>query len=314
MKRVTLFAAGLSLALAVVFWPAPAGSASKEIIQLQKDVALLQQQVNGLQQTVVRENAVLKTLLEQSVDSVNRMGLTVKELEESVQVSMTENGGRVENLSTQVRALRDAFDEMGARFGRVSQQLAETQSVMQSVDARLASAVPSQGQTTPPATTTTPRDSAPRRRETSDTAGKQPGRTPVSKGPSTPSADSLYNGSLRDFNSGNYDLAEQQFRDYLRYYRGTELAGNAQYYLGEIEYQRKRYQSAIENYDKVLQEFPNSFKSAASYLKKGYALLALNQRREAVAMLRLVIEKFPRWDEANLARGRLRRMGEQVPR
>ena len=175
MKRVTLFAAGLSLALAVVFWPAPAGSASKEIIQLQKDVALLQQQVNGLQQTVVRENAVLKTLLEQSVDSVNRMGLTVKELEESVQVSMTENGGRVENLSTQVRALRDAFDEMGARFGRVSQQLAETQSVMQSVDARLASAVPSQGQTTPPATATTPRDSAPRRRETSDTAGKQPG-------------------------------------------------------------------------------------------------------------------------------------------
>jgi tol-pal system protein YbgF len=281
--------------------------ASKEIVQLQRDVALLQQQVNDLQQSVDRGNAVLKTLIEQSADSVNRMGTTIKGLEESVQTAMGQNGIRVNSLETQVAALRDAVDEMGARFGRVSQQLAETQSVMQSVDARLAAT------TAPPATGPPATGSGTPPQPVAGTPERNTGSTPVPTPTSTPSADALYNAALRDFNSGNYELASQQFNDYINYYRDTELAGNAQYYLGEIEYQQKKYQSAILQYDKVLNEHPGSYKTAASYLKKGYALLALNQRDEAVTFLRLVVEKFPRWDEADLARSRLRRMGETVP-
>ncbi len=305
MKKFVLLAGVLSLALGVFFLPAPLDGASKEIIQLQRDVALLQQQVNDLQQSVERGNAVLRTLIEQSADSVNRMGTTIQGLEVSVQTAMGQNGARVSSLETQVAALRDAIDEMGARFGRVSQQLAETQSVMQSVDARLAAT------TAPPASGTPAPETPPQ--TIAKTPERDSGSTPVPTPTSTPSADALYNAALRDFNSGNYELAVQQFNDYLRYYRNTELAGNAQYYLGEIEYQQKKYQSAILQYDKVLGEHPDSYKTAASYLKKGYALLALGQRKEAVTLLRLVVEKFPRWDEAKLARSRLRRMGETVP-
>lgn len=301
MKKAMFVALVLSLVLVVtVFRPAPVGGASKEIEQLQKDVALLQQQVSDLQQTVVRENAVLKTLIEQSADSVNRMGTVIREVEKSVQAAMANANTRVDGLATQVQSVRDALDEMGARFGRVSQQLAETQSVMQSVDARLASS----GAAPPAAAEPISRPAA---------RPSQPVTSTPAAGGSVPSADALYNSALRDFTSGNYELAGQQFNDYLRFYRQSELAGNAQYYLGEIEYQQKNYQSAIQNYDKVLQEFPGSFKTAASYLKKSYALLELNRQREAIALLRLVVEKFPRWDEANLARSRLRRLGETVP-
>ena len=286
----------LLLATGLVFWPRPVGSASKEIIQLQRDVALLQQQVRELRQSVDRGNAVLKTLIEQSSDTVNRMILTVEELDKSVKETVSGANVRIESLTTQVRALRDSVDEMGARFGRVSQQLAETQSVLQSVDGRLA------------ASSARPAGEAGRPAGTPPQAGSAP-----PAGPSAPSADALYSSALRDFNSGNYELSEQQFKDYLRFYRETELGGNAQYYLGEIEYQRRRFQSAIAEYDKVLTEFPDSYKTAASYLKKGYALLGLDQRAEAVAQLRIVVEKFARWDEAKLARSRLQRLGEAVP-
>lgn len=301
MKRVVILAGVLSLAFGLLFWPSQAESASKEIIQLQKDMALLQQQVSALQQSVVRETTVLKTLIEQSADSVNRMGTTVSSLEQSLQGAGANTNTRIDSLSTQVQALRDAVDEMNARFGRVSQQLAETESVLRDVDARLASApVPAAG------------------RPVSAGPGSGPGgakpTVPSSGNRGMPSADSLYNNALRDFTSANYELAEQQFSDYLRYYRQTELAGNAQYYLGEIQYQRKDYSGAIAQYDRVLKEFPNSYKTAASYLKKSYALLELNQRQDAVTLLKIVITKFPRWDEAHLARSRLQRLGEKAPR
>lgn len=297
MKKTAAVSALAVLALVLVLTPRSADSASKEIIQLQRDVALLQNQVTDLRRSVESGNAVLRTLIEQSSRTINDMIDTVEGLDKSVRSTVTGAMTRIDSLSTQTRALRDSVDEMGARFGRVSQQLAETQSVLQSVDARLATyATPpaknagAPGQTPPP-----------------------PSRAATTISSSTPSADALYNSGLRDFNSGNFDLSAQQFKDYLKYYGETELGGNAQYYLGEIEYQRGRYQSAIAEYDKVLDSFPNSYKRAASYLKKGYALLELDDRERAIELLRLVAEKFPQWDEAKLARSRLRRLGEAVP-
>ena len=309
MKRTAVVSALAVLALVFLLTPHSADSASKEILQLQRDVALLQNQVNDLRKSVDRGNAVLRTLIEQSADTINRMTETVEGLDQSVRDTVAGSGARVDSLVTQVRALRDSVDEMGARFGRVSQQLTETRSVLQSVDGRLATLSMSSASSTSPASSTGPAGTV----GANGQPPAPPSKSPTSLPSSAPSADTLYDSGLRDFNAGNYDLAEQQFKDYLKYYGTSELGGNAQYYLGEIEYQRGRYQSAIAEYDKVLQSFPNSYKMAASYLKKGYALLELNERRDAVELLRMVVEKFPQWDEAKLARSRLRRLGENVP-
>lgn len=272
--------------------PPPASAVAKEIIQLQRDVALLQQQVRDLQQSVDRNNAVLKTLLEQSLDAVNRMTQTVTGMEQSVQEAQANTNSRVDSLAVQVQSLRDTVDELTARLGQMSQQLAETQSVLQSVDARLAPGSPGVVAEGPPASS--PGASSP--------------SAPTTTAP--PSADALYAAALRDFTSGKYDLARQQFEDYLTYYARTQLAGNAQYYIGETFYQQRDFRRAIGEYEKVVANYPNSYKIAAAHLKKGYALLELNQRSEGVRMLRTVLEKFPRSDEAKLARSRLQRLGE----
>ena len=56
------------------------------------------------------------------------------------------------------------------------------------------------------------------------------------------SADTLYQNALRDYTSGNYDLARQEFSDYIKNFPTNDLASNSQFYLGEIAYHAERFQ------------------------------------------------------------------------
>jgi len=294
VKKV-LFLAAVAALVGVLLWSSPAVAQKQRdiLIQVQRDVTTLQQQLRDLQQSVDRNSAVLKTLIEQAVDAVNHMGTVIDGLEQSVQQAQARTNTRVDSLVVQVQSLRDTVDEVGARLGRISQQLAETQGVMRSVDARLASP--------PPPAPVEGSEGGP------GAAAAPPTGTRAQS--SVPSAQSLYDTALRDFIAGNYDLSQQQFNDYLRYYGRTELAGNAQFYLGEVQYRQHNYQSAIQNYNRVLTQYSNSNKIPAALLKKGYALLELKQQAEGVRVLRRLLEKYPRSDQAPMARARLRRLG-----
>jgi tol-pal system protein YbgF len=119
----------------------------------------------------------------------------------------------------------------------------------------------------------------------------------------------LYNNALRDYNGGKNDLATQEFSDYVKFYPNTDLAGNAYFYLGEIQFRQANYQQAAQSYDQVLQNFPSGNKAASAQLKKGFALLELGKQDDGVAELRHVIQRYPRAPEAQQARERLHKLG-----
>jgi tol-pal system protein YbgF len=123
-----------------------------------------------------------------------------------------------------------------------------------------------------------------------------------------PAPDVLYNNALRDYNGAKNDLAIQEFNDYIKFYPNTDLAGNAYFYLAEIQFKAGDYQKAIANYDLVLQNFPSGNKAAAAQLKKGFALLELGKGDEGVQELKHVIQRYPRTNEAVQARERLRKV------
>src|ERR1700690_3040532 len=75
---------------------------------------------------------------------------------------------------------------------------------------------------------------------TSSPAGGQP----VSSMPPI-SADTLYLNALRDFTTGKYDMSRQEFTDYTKAFPTNDLAGNAQFYLGEIDYAQGQFPDAI---------------------------------------------------------------------
>lgn len=274
-----LFLATLLLA------PLPAAGVAKEIIQLQRDVALLQQQLRDLQQSVTQNHAVLKTLVEQATDSVNRMNASLATLQKTVQDAQANTHARTDTLAGQVQALADGLEEVKARLARLSQQFADTQGVIQSMDAKLAAAA-----------------QPPPRPDSLGAGATPPVMTPPMSG------EVLYQNALRDLNGGKFDLARQEFNDYLKYFPAGEFASNSQFYIGETHYQQARYAEAVVAYDKGLQNYPRGNKVPESYLKKGFALIELGQRVAGSRELRIVVQRFPNTDAGRLARERLRRL------
>jgi TolA-binding protein len=79
-----------------------------------------------------------------------------------------------------------------------------------------------------------------------------------------------------------------------------------------MDYRAGHYQNSIKNYDKVLDQFPDSNKVPVSHLHKGQALLALKQTDAGVRELRALIQRFPNSPEAMQARSKLSGMGVPV--
>jgi tol-pal system protein YbgF len=268
MKNPRLIIAVFILALSVTR-PASAGT-KEQLIQLQTQVQALQDQMARMQQTFDERMGVMRNLVEQTTDSVNKMNGNISNLDRSVHSQVTDSGAKTDQVSTQVQALQDSVDELKARLAKVSKQLEDMQAAQQNLNA--APAAPA----------------------------------PVTQ---APPPDALYNNALRDYNAAKYDLAQQEFVDYLKFYSNTELAGNAQFYLADILFRQGNYQQAVAEYDKVLEQYPGGNKTAAAQLKKGYALIELGQRDQGVAELRSLIGRYPRSIEATQAKERLRKLG-----
>jgi tol-pal system protein YbgF len=81
-----------------------------------------------------------------------------------------------------------------------------------------------------------------------------------------------------------------------------ELAGHAQYWLGETAYSQQKYELAVKEFDKVLKQYQKSPKVPASLLKKGMAQIALNQKKSARATLEKLVNSYSKSEEAKQGR------------
>ena len=182
-------------------------------------------------------------------------------------------------LSAQIERLESKLEDTNFRLQQLAQQIAATNQELQAV-----------------------------RSATEKVRDRDPVRPqPVS--PTDPRA--LYDTAYNDYLQGNYDLAILGFRQYLENFRGTELADNATYWIGECFYRQGKFQKAIEQFDEVLLA-EGSDRIASALLKKGYAYLQLGQRAQGVVHLQTVLCEHAATDEAELARQRLQELGIDV--
>ena len=302
MRNISLFV-GTMLVSALagsLIGPKPALAVAREIIELQRDVTTLLQGQKDMQTQMTQDHTVQKTLIQQSTDSVNKLDSTMSSLQKSVQDVQANSGTRLDTMSTQVQGLSDNLEEIKSRIGKLNQQLVDLQNSVQNIDSRLAGGTP----TSAPGGGTAP----------SGGPGSASNAAPSNGGPAgpPPSADTLYSNGLRDLTGGKYDLAHSEFQDYLKYYGDTDLASNAQFWLGEIAYAQKNYDGAVDEYNKVINNYPKSFKLAPAHLKKGMALLELGQKSSGVKELREVVRRYPGTEEERRARAKLKDMGVAV--
>jgi len=286
-----------------IFAPQPAGAVNKDMIELQQQVSQLLQGQQDLRSDLDSNTATLKTLVQQSLDSVNQLGSQMGTLQKIVQEVQANTGSSISSMTQQTQGISDNVQDVQARVAKLSQQMTDIQNLLQSIDARVAGNSPA-GASSDASPSGAPAPGA----ENPETPGAGPDNS--ASAPMAPiSADTLYRNALRDYNSANYTLARQEFSDYLKNFPQNDLASNAQFYLGEIYYAQNNFKSAIASYDKVLANYPKSFKQGASLLKKGMAELELGLKASGTRDLREVVHRFPESDEARRAEEQLHQIG-----
>ncbi|MEK6320436.1 MAG: tol-pal system protein YbgF [Acidobacteriota bacterium] len=119
--------------------------------------------------------------------------------------------------------------------------------------------------------------------------------------------DQLFAAAYGDYSRGNYDLAISEFRQYVETYPSSEMADNAQYWIGECYYGKKQFNEAIAEFDKVSLLFPKGDKVPGARFKKAMALIDLGQTDAGRAELQAIVRLYPRSNEAVLARQQLER-------
>lgn len=119
----------------------------------------------------------------------------------------------------------------------------------------------------------------------------------------------LFSAAYGEYLKGNYELAIDQFRQYIERFPTLETTDNAQYWIGECLYSLGRYEEAIAEFDTMLRTYPRSDKALAARLKRALALLELNRRDEAIAELRAIAQEPVSSGEVLTARQRLQQLG-----
>ena len=194
---------------------------------------------------------------------------------------------RVEALSSTVAALSGRVDEMNTRMDALTRQL----------------------RASPPAAPAAPSAPGP-------TAPPPVGARPTT---GTLQPQDIYQAAYLDFSKGSYPLAIDGFREFLRRFPDHQLAGNAQYWIGEAHLSQARgyanasqpqkateaLEQAVNAFRRVVANYPRGEKVPAALFKEALALIDLKQPALAQARLQYLIDNFPQAEETPLARDRL---------
>jgi len=287
--------AAVILAIVAASAPMPAHAASKEIIELQTQVQQLLDMMQRVQSTLDARFGVLQNLAQQTADNATQMTATVNALQQKIAAQSDAGNGKLDSVSGQVQSLNDSVDELKSRIAKLDKSVQDLQTQLQNIQNPSAFAVPAGNGGSPgPA---------------SAVSGPAASGTAAAQAP--PLQETLLAG-VRDYNAAKYDVATGEFQDVIRYYPLDELAGQAQFYLGEIAYRQQDYPAAVKAYNAVLEGFSGSSKAPAAQLRKGLSLLQMNKKEAGIRELRLLIQRHPQTPEAAQARTKLNALGARI--
>lgn len=279
MRSIALFT--LVSVLAV-----PVFAQKDKILEIQRDVALLQNEVRSMKSSMDEKFAALNVLIQQSLDTANKsntaLAILDKTMGDKLKEQQTSLNGPVAGVNTKV-------DQMTTEFALMKESVAELSELIKKLQSQMSDV------------------------KNAVTTMSAPPPAPAPAAPSGPPAgvtsESLYTAALQARNAGQLDFAAKQFQDYLAFFPNESYAPNAQFNLGLVLMSLNRFDDAVTALDTVLEKYPDYPKALDAQLEKGRALSKSGQRTAAATEFRNLIKKAPTSAQATLAKDELKALG-----
>jgi len=275
MRRLTTLLVALAMATAVT----PLGAANREHEQMMADIRMLQEQNQRLQLALTALNETLQALNAKLDDqgAATRKGFADQKL-------------LIDGATGDLRVLREKLDETNVRLTSLSQDVDGLRDLVH----QASQAPPVPGTTDATGQTTIP--------------GTNPGTTaPASTSPAaigtTPRR--LYETAYADYTAGQWSLAVQGFETYLKTFPKSDLADDAQYYIGEALAGDSKFKEAVAAYERVISDYPQSDILPEAYYKVGSTYERLAQPDKARAAYEYAVKHYGETQAGTLSKQRL---------
>ena len=221
---------GAVLALLVV--AGPASAANKEHQQLMADIRMLQEQSQLLQNLLAALNESLKAVnarIDQQTEA-NRKALADSKL-------------IIDNLSNDVRVVREKLDDNNVRVGTLTQEVEALRQSLQQLGR--------------PAPTTTDNNDTP----------PTPGAPPPAAATIGQSPQKMYDSAQSDYMAGQYDIAVIGFQEFIKAFPKSELADDAQVAICSALLNDHKDQQAVDACDVAIRTYPGGNAIPAAYYR-----------------------------------------------
>ena len=132
-----------AVTLTLLAAPALFGAPAKEIVQIQRDIALLQEQVRAMQQSQDAQLVKLVTLVEQALQSTTKANTSLAVLESGLRDRLSQQlsapiasvGSKVDQMTTDFSNVRETVTDLNERIGKIQAQLVEMNNTIRTLQA-----------------------------------------------------------------------------------------------------------------------------------------------------------------------------------
>src|SRR5688500_4400498 len=253
----------------------------------QSDVRVLQTDVQTLRNEQARKDSAMLRALEELMVSLRHQNDSLRALSDRLTRTHGDVRGDLFQINQQLLQVQELTGQSQRRL----------QELRSSLEARQQEAAPVTP--TPVTPSGAARDSAP---------AAAPGAQPSGPPAGSPGPNQLFQSSLDQLRRGRPGSARRGFEELLRLYPTSDLAGEAQFYLGESFSAEGNVGAADTAYAAVVTKYAQSPRAPTALYKRALLL----QQRGNIALARTalndLVRRYPRSDEAQLARERLRAM------
>ena len=280
MMKKTLLVVAAAILLA-----SPVNAQNKREMQMMADIRMLQEQNQQLQVTLAALSDALKAINSRFDEQAN-----------ATRKGFADQGLKIDQFASELRVVREGVSDSNVKIGQLSQ---EVEAVRLSIPQFApAPAAPPPDAAADPSAPGIPATSVP--------------PPPMAAGPGM-SPQRLFETARADYYASQWDLCVSGFDTYLRTFPKSELASEAQWYIGECHYADGKHQEAVAAYNQVIANYPRSSSAPNAYYKRGLALERLGQVDRARESFQTVIKNFPDSDAARLAKQNLDRLNRGRP-